>query len=72
MGLYIDGIFDDHRMPLSGFIDLRLYFEDNQLTVVMPWDRKPYYSAYPARYIQIAPADGGVPQLKSIKKGDSE
>ena len=51
MGLFIDGIFDDERMPLEGYIDIRLHFEDRNLIVTMPRDHKPYYAEYNAKYI---------------------
>lgn len=51
MGLLIKGIFEDCYMPLSGFIDLRLHFEDGKLTTTMPRTIKPYYCEYETEFV---------------------
>ena len=52
MALLIKGVFEDCYMPLSGFIDLRLHFEDGKLTTTMPCEIRPYYREFETEFIK--------------------
>jgi hypothetical protein len=44
-------MFDDMRMPYSGFVDVRIWFENGKIAATMPSVDKPHYREYPGEYI---------------------